>query len=139
MFNFFRHKLESIRRNDDGATAVEMAFLGPIIILIIFAAIETGIFFMGTHQAQQAADETSRRARMENLQSKEAVLNVLKEEMGTPIGGKFSPTVTLVSAHGENFADIKVQYDYTLHLPFADAFPFSTTAGTRVLLRDSFS
>ena len=139
MLTRLRVKLASIRRNIDGATAVEMAFLGPIIILIIFAAVETGIFFLGTHQAQQAAEETSRRARMENLQSQEAVLTVLKEEMGTPIGGTYSPTVTLVSAHGENFADIKVQYDYTLHIPFADAFPFSTTAGTRVLLRDSFS
>ena len=139
MLKNLRHKFGRIRHDKSGATAVEMAFIGPIIIMVILGAVETGIFFLGTHQAQQAAEETSRRARMENMQTKDAVLAALNQEMGTPISGTFTPSVTLVSAHDESFADIKIQYDYTLHIPFADKFPFSTTTGTRVLLRESFS
>ena len=130
-----RHNLRNLIANKDGATAVEFAFIAPIIGMIIFGALEMGMFFMGTHQVQAATEDTSRRVRMESVRTQEDVLAILNEEMGTPISGEYSPTVRIVSVHGENFADIRVQYTYTMKIPFLDKYPFNTEAGTRVLLR----
>ncbi len=132
----FWKKLRDIRSNNDGASAVEFAFIAPVIAMVVFGAVETGIFFMGTHQAQEATEDTARLARMDGLQTEEDLLALLNQEIGTPIGGKYQTSVVIVSAHGESFADISVQYDYSLHIPFMDKFPFKTQTGTRVLLRD---
>ena len=135
MMSKFRHNLRRFIAKKDGATAVEFAFIAPVIGMIIFGALEMGMFFMGTHQVQAATEDTSRRVRMESVRTQADVLAILKEEMGTPFSGEYTPDVQIVSVHGEDFADIRVQYTYTMKIPFLDKYPFNTEAGTRVLLR----
>lgn len=44
-------------RTDSGVSAVEMAFIAPALILIIFFAIQAALFFYGRNVAIQAARE----------------------------------------------------------------------------------
>ena len=44
-------------RTDSGASALEMAFIAPVLILIIFFAIQAALFFYGRNVAIQAARE----------------------------------------------------------------------------------
>lgn len=44
-------------RNDSGVSAVELAFIAPALILIIFFAIQAALFFYGRNVAIQAARE----------------------------------------------------------------------------------
>lgn len=44
-------------RNDSGVSAVEMAFIAPALILVIFFAIQAALFFYGRNVAIQAARE----------------------------------------------------------------------------------
>ncbi|GAA4283235.1 hypothetical protein GCM10022261_07660 [Brevibacterium daeguense] len=49
--------LGEMMRGDRGASAIELAFLGPVIIVIIFFSIQSGLYFYGRNIAVQSARE----------------------------------------------------------------------------------
>ena len=55
-----RRLLRSIRRNKDGATAVEFALVVPIFFMLVFSILEAGWFFFVDSAVNQAAANAAR-------------------------------------------------------------------------------
>ena len=122
-------------RSQDGATAVEFGIVFPILVMMLFGIIHTGIFFWGVHQAQRDSETVAREARLMDMPSQADILTLITNTMDTPIAGTYTPVVTIVSQHGAQFADIRINYSYNFPVPFMKNLSFSSQAGTRVLLR----
>lgn len=52
-----RHDCSGRRRDDRGASAIEMAFIAPVLILVIFFGIQAALFYYGRNVAIQSARE----------------------------------------------------------------------------------
>ncbi len=123
-------------KSKDGATAVEFALVGPVIVMLLFGIIQFGIFFDGTHKAQWACEKSARAVRMLDMPTDEEIMATLDAELKTPAVGVYRPTVSRMDKNGGTFVQIEVKYDYTLPIPFLDAIPISSVSGTEILLRD---
>ncbi len=66
----------SRRSQRKGATAVEFAFVAPVLFLLIFGLIEMGRTCMTLHSLQEAAREGCRRAILANTMTAEVELRV---------------------------------------------------------------
>lgn len=125
----------SFLKNRDGATAVEFALVGPVIVMLLFGIIQFGIFFDGTHKAQFASEKSARSVRMLDMPDDAEIQRVLENELKKPLAGEFTPNITRVEKNGGTFVQIEVQYDFSLPIPFMDTIAISSKSGTEVLLR----
>ena len=55
-------RLRSFRRHDGGAVLVEFAFVGPILIVMLFGIVAYGGYFWLSHAVQQVANDAARAA-----------------------------------------------------------------------------
>jgi len=55
-----------LRRDQSGATAVEFAFLAPVLILILMGITGYGGYFWMSHSVQQLANDAARAASLAN-------------------------------------------------------------------------
>ena len=55
--------LKGIWRDDDGATAIEFAFVAPLLFLTLFSLVEIGMLAMMSSGLDNAVYETARRIR----------------------------------------------------------------------------
>jgi Flp pilus assembly protein TadG len=58
----FRRFCRSLSRRQDGAVAVEFAFIGPILIVLLLGIAGWGGFFWISHAVQQVANDAARAA-----------------------------------------------------------------------------
>ena len=131
-----KFSLRSFGKDRGGATAVEFAIVGPLFLAFIFGIVHLGIYFFGVHQAQQTSEATAREVRLMSMPTKDEILEVLKTNSKNVMGGAYKPEVTLIDQYGGTYAEIKVNYTYSLPIPFAHGLELSTDTGTKVLLRE---
>ena len=61
----WRKRLARIRRGDDGASAIELAVLAPVLLLLILMTIQYAFYFQARQVALSSAQEGARYARQE--------------------------------------------------------------------------
>lgn len=61
--------LKSFKKNDEGATAIEFAIVAGPFFLLIFAIIETTIFFFASQYLENSVDEVTRKLRTGQLKN----------------------------------------------------------------------
>lgn len=124
-------------RDESGSNAVEAAFCFPIILLIIFACFQYGMFFQNSSDVNHTFDKVAR----------DVVLleNPSQADIESLIGTYYSDqdndvtyTVALTEKYDQNFADISVNYAYTVSLPFAKEYAMKTTYQNSVMLTTAF-
>ena len=128
-------KNQRFLRNSDGAAALEFAIVGPIFLMMLFGLFHLGAYFFGLHQAQRASEQTAREVRLLDMPEKDEILELLKTNAKSPIGGKYEADVQLIDKFGGTYAEISVNYTYSPPIPFLDRVTFTKEAGTNVRLR----
>jgi Flp pilus assembly protein TadG len=118
-----------IRRRERGAAAVEFALLAPIVLLIVFAIIQYGLYFW----ADQGGSDASRDAARLAAVGKPTDCTAFRAAVRAPIdkmGGNFaiartykSPSGTTRSGNGDitvgDSVTVTVTFDsIDLHIPF---------------------
>lgn len=132
-----RRVLNRFSRGEFGTSTIEMAFVFPMLALFILGIMQVGLYQFGHHSAQSALDKTARRIVVMDRPSTSEVSGVLSGVIESPIVGAYSqPRITEVSKHGETFARIELDYNYTLPLPFIKPIQFKSTATSEARLRD---
>jgi Flp pilus assembly protein TadG len=127
------------RTDQAGSTAVEIAFVGPLAILLTFGAVETGRALFAEAAITQAAKETARFASVRGTASGAAATEAELEAMALQLADlSVRDTSAAVSWDPDNspggVVTVTIQHDFTpLTLPFAGrTFTFDATASMTV-------
>jgi Flp pilus assembly protein TadG len=102
------------RRNDSGASAVELAILLPLLMAILFGTIEYGTYFFMRMTLSQAAREG---VRVGALYGTVAQANARATTAANPLGGLVFPN-TVVCAAGDVTGNATVAVQHVVNFPF---------------------
>ncbi len=73
-------RLQGLRRDDTGASALELALVAPALLLLIFFGIQAGLFYYGQTVAVQSAREGVSLVRLAQDEAQAAELAPLAQE-----------------------------------------------------------
>ena len=135
MTSNIQNLLRRYRSKSDGATAIEMAIVFPLIIMILFAMLYVSLFFFGVNEAERYNSSVARQLRVLNNPDQAEITALYKEQLPEPVIGTFTPTVTIVPQFGTNYAKLDIEYTYKFDLPFMDRFTMTKVSTTKVRLR----
>jgi Flp pilus assembly protein TadG len=104
-------------RNQDGASAVEMAILAPLLFMVVFAIIEFGIAFLQIQSIRTAVREGGRAAAVGVIASDVQQKTIDASSGAIPDGQNANVDVSPTRCGNNNIgSDITVSYD-TADLP----------------------
>ncbi len=124
-------------KDESGSNAVEAAFCLPIVLLLIFACFQYGLFFQNASEVNHKFDQVAREVVLLENPSQSEIENLI---------GSFYPSdsndvtynVSMVEKYDQNFADISVNYAYTVALPFDKEYEMKTSYQNLVMLTTEF-
>jgi len=108
----------------------------PATVTTVLALFHLGVGFFGIQQAQATTELVARIAFTLDDPSADEIKALVNENLGTTIGGSFTPNVVLTQKYGATYADIQIAFAYTPVIPFLPEMKFETTTSTEVLVRD---
>lgn len=139
MTHFFRFFTQSSRQfsNDrEGTTLVEFAMVFPVFSSMILGLFYLGVGFFGIHQAQATTDRVARLAYTMDAPTATQIRDLVAGQLGTTLGGTFTPTVQMVDKYGQTYANIEILYEYLPDVPFLPEMAYKVNVSSEVLIRD---
>jgi Flp pilus assembly protein TadG len=127
-------EMRGIRRDDDGAAAVEFALVSVLLFLLLFGIIEFGIGFFTQQGAAAAAREAARRAAVGAVKTcyngagNQDLQGIIKSAAGSANGQFDRPTLSTTEGTpsdgvlGDGGDTVVVTVKYHVDLPFVSAF-----------------
>ncbi|MBL4615598.1 MAG: pilus assembly protein [Magnetovibrio sp.] len=96
------------------ATAVEVAMLAPVLILMIFGVIESGRALWVLNTIQRAAESTTRYAAV-NSSATDSTLQTQAQTQAVGLNtSNYTVTITHDTTGGVNFVTVSVDYQFTV-------------------------
>lgn len=103
--------LKKIRRNQDGAAVIEMAFALPALIVLMWMIVQLGLVFRAMSGIQHGLGEGSRLATLFPKPTNEAVQTKITDAVYGIGPGSFTiETPTTGTLDGANYLDLRVTY-----------------------------
>lgn len=135
--------LKLLRRNEEGAAAIEMAISLPVLLVLIYGIFQIGLVFQASAGMQHALGEGARYATLCiptstgcNSPSDDAIRTRMSSKLfGMNIGSFGTPTVTTpASATCTNCKDLSTTYTVTPNYLFFSGRPITLTRSKRVYI-----
>jgi len=129
-------RLIKLRRNEDGAAAVEMALALPILLVLIYGIFQIGIVMSASAGMQHALGEGARYATIYPTPADSAIVTRMQSKVfGMNIGTFSTPTVTTpATSVCTNCRLLTVTYTVTPNFLFFNAPPVTLTRTKQVYL-----
>jgi Flp pilus assembly protein TadG len=129
-------KLIKLRRNEDGAAAVEMALALPVLLVLIYGIFQIGIVMSASAGMQHALGEGARYATIYPTPADSAIVTRMQNKVfGMNIGTFSTPTVTTpATSVCTNCRLLTVTYTVTPNFLFFNAPPVTLTRTKQVYL-----
>lgn len=132
-------RLKIIRRDENGAAAIEMAFALPILLLFVYGIFQFGVILLANAGMQHALGEGARYATLYPKPADDAIVDRMSETVfGMNVGTFGTPTITTPDASScVNCRDLEVTYTVTPHFLFFDGPPINLARSKRVYVVES--
>ena len=130
----------SIRRfldNRDGSTSIEAAVCIPIILMMIFASIQYGIFFSNSSKMNRVMDDNMRQATILNLPTQADIEQLIDDTLPEALAENIEYNVELAEQFDKTFAQVNVTYSYSMNIPFLDNLVLKSEYKNFMLLADT--
>lgn len=126
--------VQSLVRHSDGSAAVELAFVIPLVVMMLLGIVEFGQIHWARHALQFGCDQGIRYA----LANPDASMSAIETVVRNNIAG-FAPEALDISVVPETvatvpFLDVSASYTYTLTLAFVDLGTVDVLARARAPL-----
>ncbi len=131
-----RHFGNKLIDDKAGVTAVGFAMVFPATVTVVLALFHIGVGFFGIQQAQATTELVARMAFTMNDPTAEEIKALVSQNLGTTLGGSFTPNVVVTEKYGSTYADIQIAFSYKPVIPFLSDLKFETTTSTEVLIRN---
>jgi len=130
--------IRKLRRNEDGAAVIEMAFALPILVMLLWMIIQLGLVFRAMSGIQHSLGEGARAATLWPVPSTDTV----EDKMEAAVYGIGPGEFTIVdpvsgTADGSNYLDLQVTYTQDTDLIFIPGPTISVSRSKRVWVAES--
>lgn len=130
--------IRKLRRNEDGAAVIEMAFALPILVMLLWMIIQLGLVFRAMSGIQHALGEGARAATLWPVPSD----TTITDKMEAAVYGIGPGDFTIVdpvggTLDGGNYLDLQVTYTQDTDLLFLPGPTISVTRSKRVWVAES--
>ena len=130
--------LRKLRRNEDGAAVIEMAFALPILVMLLWMIIQLGLVFRAMSGIQHALGEGARLATLWPQPSDETIENKMEAAVYGIGPGDFTIIDPVPgSADGSDYLDLQVTYTQDTDLIFIPGPTISVTRSKRVWVAET--
>lgn len=135
-YGLLKTRVFQFSRDRRGVSAVEFAFVFPVIVGFVLTVFYIGVGFFGLQQAQNTTERVARIAYTMDNPTANDIQALVASNLGTTLAGTFTPTVQLIEKYGETYADITINYAYQPTIPLLPEVSYVFTASSEVLIRD---
>ena len=130
--------IRKLRRNEDGAAVIEMAFALPILVMLLWMIIQLGLVFRAMSGIQHSLGEGARLATL----WPEPTTDAITDKMQAAVYGIGPGDFTIVdpvsgTADGSSYLDLQVTYTQDTDLLFLPGPTISVTRSKRVWVAES--
>jgi len=130
--------IRKLRRNEEGAAVIEMAFALPILIMLLWMIIQLGLVFRAMSGIQHALGEGARTATLWPVPDDDTIT----DKMTAAVYGIGPGDFTIVdpvagTADGSNYLDREVTYTQDTDLLFIPGPTISVSRSKRVWVAES--
>lgn len=130
--------IRKLRRNEEGAAVIEMAFALPILIMLLWMIIQLGLVFRAMSGIQHALGEGARTATLWPVPDDDTIT----DKMTAAVYGIGPGDFTIVdpvagTADGSNYLDLEVTYTQDTDLLFIPGPTISVSRSKRVWVAES--
>lgn len=127
-------RLTSLRRNENGVAAIEMAFALPILLLFVFGIFQFGVILQANAGIQHALGEGARYATLYPKPADNLIVTRMNDSVfGMNVGTFGTPTVTTPpTSDCTNCRLLSVSYTVTPNFIFFNGPPITLTRTKRV-------
>ena len=124
--------LSKLRRDEQGAAAIEVAFALPVLLLFVFGIFQIGVILQANAGMQHALGEGARFATLFPTPANNLIVTRMNDsKFGMSYGNFNTPTVTTpAAAVCTNCRDLVVSYTYTPNFVFF-SLPAKTLTRTK--------
>lgn len=123
-------------RNEDGATAIEAAICLPIILTLIFACFQYGIYFDKATDINHDFQDASRRVKLMDNPTDSQLLALYQAAIDQTVSEDVTLSVDRVNRYGETFAEVNMTYAYTIDIPFLEKYPLTSSYQNLIILSE---
>jgi hypothetical protein len=130
--------LNKLKRDEDGAAVIEMAFALPILIMLLWMMVQLGLVFRAMSGIQHALGEGARAATLWPVPATSDITDKMEAAVYGIGPGEFD-IVTPVSgsADGSDYLDLEVTYSQDTDLLFLPGPTISVSRSKRVWVAES--
>jgi len=130
------HWLKRLRRDEEGAAALEFGLVAPVIILFIIGIAQLGIMYMANAGLSHAVGEAARFATLHPRPSAAQIeARISSSEYGLDPAELTVAPVSYGTTGGIAYADISASYDLELDFIFFTLPPFTMTETRRAFIQ----
>jgi Flp pilus assembly protein TadG len=129
--------LKRLRRDQNGAAVIEMAFALPVIIVMLWMVVQLGLVFRAMSGIQHGLGEGARTATLFPKPSNTVIHDKIADAVyGIGPGNFVIATPTTGTADGANYLDLKVTYTQSTDLLLFPGPDISVARSKRVWIAD---
>ena len=130
--------IRKLRRNEDGAAVIEMAFALPILIMLIWMIIQLGLVFRAMSGIQHSLGEGARAATLWPVPDTDTITDKMEAAVYGIGPGDFTIVDPVAgTADGSNYLDLQVTYTQDTDLLFLPGPTISVSRSKRVWVAES--
>jgi len=118
--------LRPLRRDRKGSTAVEFAFIAPVLFAVILGTIDIGRYLWTLSTMQNAADEAARTFGIQHLSVADAQSKATSNLLGMSYGNFTVTALDDVIVSGSHFYEVKIVHNYSFMFPLSMVTPSAT-------------
>ena len=116
--------------DERGTSAIEFAIVGPLLLLVVFGLLGSGIAIEQCMTVRYALEQSARELQLDPSMTQEEFSAALNEKAKTSVPSGVSVTLTIdPPVSGQSLAHATASYDLSLQVPFVPPFeiPYSTS------------
>ena len=130
--------IRRIRRNEDGAAVIEMAFALPILIMLIWMIVQLGLVFRAMSGIQHALGEGARAATLWPVPDLDTIHERMEDTVYGIGPGQFNIEDPVPGTlDGSNYLDLEVTYTQPTNLVFIPGPTISVSRSKRVWVAET--
>ena len=129
-----RQNLKTLWHDRQGATAVEAAFILPIIVTILFGVMQISLAFYDISMTKNTLDESVRQILLVQSPTDADIDEILTNNIHSSTISEITTSTSYETKFGAEYANISASISYAVAIPFTDGISIDKNMTSTIIL-----